>query len=198
MRLVLAGPPSGRTEENRKFVEDLPKFAPLSTIFPTTIVGPNGLPKMTFATDEERSAYQLAHAELLHLQMWVPWAVEILDASTPSGARSIQPSCAPSSDRGRMSPRGWPTPWPAPSSDTSTATPRGRPSPRCRGSSASRASASCGTIQQTCRGHCLNPPRERSRAVGPLTWPGGRGPGRATPACERLAPVRLSGDVYPS
>jgi len=78
-RLLAQGPPSGRVEENHKFVEDIPRISPLVDIMPTMLLTGEGLPKITAETPEERSAHHLADVELRRIQMVTPFIVEVLE-----------------------------------------------------------------------------------------------------------------------
>jgi hypothetical protein len=66
-RILAQGPPSGRIDANRQLATDLAKQAPLQSLFPTTKVGGDGLPRYTPSTDEDHAEDQLTEVELHHL-----------------------------------------------------------------------------------------------------------------------------------
>jgi hypothetical protein len=78
MGLVSVSPPSGRIEENLAQVDELPQISPLISLIPVTQIGPDGLPRMTSATPQERDAHHLAQAEIRHMMVFGGMYVEVL------------------------------------------------------------------------------------------------------------------------
>jgi hypothetical protein len=74
--LVSVSPPSGQLEANLQQVAELPTISPLLSIIAVTQIGPDGLPRKTSSTDEERAAYHLAEAEIRHMQVFGGMYVE--------------------------------------------------------------------------------------------------------------------------
>jgi hypothetical protein len=76
--LVSVTPPSGQLEANMAQVAELPMISPLLSHIAVTQIGPDGLPRKTSATGEERDAYHLAEAEIRHMQVFGGMHVEVL------------------------------------------------------------------------------------------------------------------------
>jgi hypothetical protein len=76
--LVSVSPPSGQLEANLAQVAELPSISPLFSRIATLQVAPDGMPRMTSATDDELAAHHLADAELRHMQAFGGMHVEAL------------------------------------------------------------------------------------------------------------------------
>lgn len=73
VELLRSGPPTGQVEANREFAEQMPSIAPLSSIFPTMGMGPDGLPRYTASSDDADN--YLSQVEMHRLQITGPlWA----------------------------------------------------------------------------------------------------------------------------
>jgi hypothetical protein len=68
LRLVGGEPPTGRIERNLAISADQSENS-LSTWLPVTRLGPDGLPRHTAATEQERKAYHLAQIEVNTMQV---------------------------------------------------------------------------------------------------------------------------------
>jgi hypothetical protein len=74
--LVAVDPPIGNVEQNRAQAAELPEIAPLSTLFPSTRLGPDGLPRFTSAGGDP--AHLMVKVELQRLQLLGPIYIEAL------------------------------------------------------------------------------------------------------------------------
>lgn len=68
--LLTNGPPTGRFEENEPMAADLPRQAPLSTSFPTTLIDRRGRPVATFEGDDPQ--HLLVKVEMERLAILAP------------------------------------------------------------------------------------------------------------------------------
>lgn len=69
-------PPSGEIAENRARASEWPELAPLSTLFPSTQLGPDGLPRTSSAGGDPE--HLLVKTEVQHLRLFGPLYVEAL------------------------------------------------------------------------------------------------------------------------
>ena len=67
--MLIAGAPSGRAEDNRSSAVMISSQAPLSSIIPRTTLGPDGLPKVTASSDEERAEQRLVDVEMTNARI---------------------------------------------------------------------------------------------------------------------------------
>ena len=77
--LIANTPPTGRLERNRANVEEMVKVAPFAATLPATLLGADGLPRFTSATDEDKAELRLIRCELSQLQVLGSFVTEILD-----------------------------------------------------------------------------------------------------------------------
>jgi hypothetical protein len=76
--LIANDPPTGKLERNRANAEEMVRIAPLTATLPATLLGADGLPRFTAATDEEQSELRLIRCELAQLQVLGSFVAEIL------------------------------------------------------------------------------------------------------------------------
>lgn len=72
------GPPTGDPDQNRKYVENQYRLAPLQHLFPTQLQTPEGLPLYAPATEEERFDLDMVKWETELLQQWTVIYAEAL------------------------------------------------------------------------------------------------------------------------
>jgi len=77
--LIANAPPTGRLERNRANAEAMVRIAPFAATLPTTLLGADGLPRFTAATDEDKAKLRLIRCELSQLQVLGPFVTEILN-----------------------------------------------------------------------------------------------------------------------
>ncbi len=77
--LVANAPPTGRLERNRVNAEEMVRIAPFAATLPATLLGADGLPRFTAATDEDKAELHLIRCELSQLQVLGSFVTEILD-----------------------------------------------------------------------------------------------------------------------
>lgn len=72
------GPVTGSIERNREAVVDLIRAAPVANLLPRTLLGGDGLPLYTAATDDEKFEVVLSEQEVQAIQTWGPLQAEAL------------------------------------------------------------------------------------------------------------------------
>jgi hypothetical protein len=77
--LIANAPPTGKLERNRANAEEMVRIAPFAAMLPATLLGADGLPRFTAATDEEKAELRLIRCELGQLQVLGSFVTEILD-----------------------------------------------------------------------------------------------------------------------
>ncbi len=77
--LIANAPPTGRLERNRANAEEMVRIAPFAATLPATLLGADGLPRFTAATDDEKAELRLIRCELSQLQVLGSFVTEILD-----------------------------------------------------------------------------------------------------------------------
>ena len=78
LKLTSGDPPTGSVARNRANADLMAQLAPLQASLPTTLLGGDGLPRFTAATDDEKAEYRLTRCELAHLQVLGSFVDEIL------------------------------------------------------------------------------------------------------------------------
>lgn len=76
--LIANDPPTGKLERNRANAEEMVRIAPLTATLQATLLGADGLPRFTAATDEEQAELRLIRCELAQLQVLGSFVTEIL------------------------------------------------------------------------------------------------------------------------
>lgn len=71
-------PPSGSASQNREAADAMPAVAPLAAALPTTLLGADGLPRFTAATEQDKAALRLSKQELSKIQVLGSLTDEIL------------------------------------------------------------------------------------------------------------------------
>ncbi|MGH8996622.1 MAG: hypothetical protein ACRDYB_11410 [Acidimicrobiales bacterium] len=77
--LIANAPPTGKLERNRANAEEMVQIAPFAATLPATLLGGDGLPRFTAATDEDKAELRLIRCELSQLQVLGSFVIEILD-----------------------------------------------------------------------------------------------------------------------
>jgi len=77
--MIANAPPTGRLERNRANAEEMVRIAPFAATLPATLLGADGLPRFTAATDEDKAELRLIRCELSQLQVLGSFVTEILD-----------------------------------------------------------------------------------------------------------------------
>lgn len=77
--LIANDPPTGKLERNRANAEEMVQIAPFAATLPATLLGADGLPRFTAATDEDKAELRLIRCELGQLQVLGSFVTEILD-----------------------------------------------------------------------------------------------------------------------
>lgn len=72
IRFATFGPLSGDTDNNRAFIEDRHRQHPLAALFPTQLLGPDGLPAYTGTSEADRFDVDLAQWESDLISNWSP------------------------------------------------------------------------------------------------------------------------------
>jgi hypothetical protein len=76
--LIANDPPTGKLERNRANAEEMVRIAPLTATLQATLLGADGLPRFTAATDEEQAELRLIRCELAQLQVLGSFVTKIL------------------------------------------------------------------------------------------------------------------------
>lgn len=77
--LIANTPPTGNSQRNRANAEEMVQIAPFAATLPATLLGADGLPRFTAATDEDKAELRLIRCELSQLQVLGSFVTEILD-----------------------------------------------------------------------------------------------------------------------
>lgn len=77
--LIANAPPTGKLERNRANAEEMVRIAPFAATLPATLLGADGLPRFTAATNEDKAELRLIRCELSQLQVLGSFVIEILD-----------------------------------------------------------------------------------------------------------------------
>jgi hypothetical protein len=72
LRFATYGPLSGDTQRNRSLIEERHRQHPLAAMFPTQLLGPDGLPVYTGTSEEDRFDVDLTQWESDLIRQWIP------------------------------------------------------------------------------------------------------------------------------